>query len=201
MAGTIHTVRRQRPCRSRMTPPSPGTGTMPHPVPAARSYPAIMASTGSRRARTPMSEHSRFTSDTEQALRAAGWSPERRVDISRWREFFQASGFAPNAVVEGFLAEFGGLSVTISGPGLERAREPFKIDPVLLDGEEERFQEWGEELGVTLYPIGELNYGHYFLGMDEQGRLYLVVDWVARWSALDKGLEDLILGRKPVELA
>lgn len=43
-----------------------------------------------------------------------------------------------------FLAEFGGLDVQISGPGITCAKTPFNFDPDNLIGEEDRFAGWSD---------------------------------------------------------
>ncbi len=98
---------------------------------------------------------------------------------------------------EKFLAEFGGLTFEYGGPGISRAREPFELDPLLGLGEEDRFREWGELIGASLFPIGELDQGRYFLGLDGAGEIYLVADWLARFGAGMSGVESLILGVAP----
>lgn len=95
---------------------------------------------------------------------------------------------------EDFLSEFGGLSFADGGDGISAAREPFEIDPSLCDGEEDRFIGWGDLIGVSLVPIGELAGGRCFLGIDESGVIYLVADWLAHLGAGLAGLEDLIVG-------
>jgi hypothetical protein len=85
---------------------------------------------------------------------------------------------------EAFLQEFGGLTVNVSGPGISCARTPFELDPELAWGEDDRFTEWGEAIGRHLCPLGELDHGRFFLGIDEVGVIYLVETWVASFGAM-----------------
>ncbi|MCU1648286.1 MAG: hypothetical protein JWN03_8561 [Nocardia sp.] len=139
-----------------------------------------------------------FTDETERVLRASGWLPGRQVDTGAWRERLELSGFRWNAAADRFLEEFGGLAVDISGPGITSAREPFELDPTLVEGEDDRFAEWAEVVGESIAPVGELDSGRYFLGMSESGDLYLVADWLASFGQIPEALESLILGRSPV---
>ncbi|NBH11812.1 SUKH-3 domain-containing protein [Amycolatopsis sp. SID8362] len=144
----------------------------------------------------------RFSQQTEHDLRAAGWEPGRRVDTTAWRNQLEATGEVHmHAAAEGFLGEFGGLKVKISGPGVSSAREPFEFNPGDLHGEEGRFAGWGARLGKSLFPIGELDGGRFFLGISELGEILLVETWVATFGIGDAALENLILGVKPDELA
>jgi hypothetical protein len=144
----------------------------------------------------------RFSEQTERDLRLAGWYPGRRVDTSVWRSRLEASGeVRMHNAAEAFLAEFGGLEVKIAGSGISAAREPFEFNPWDLCGEEDRFAGWGAQLGKSLFPVGELDRGRFFLGISEVGEILLVETWVASFGFGDQALENLVLGVKPEELA
>ncbi|MFE3192939.1 SUKH-3 domain-containing protein [Nocardia sp. NPDC059240] len=143
----------------------------------------------------------RFTYETERVLRVSGWWPGRQIDTTAWRERMEQGGFRWNDAADRFLGEFGGLTVDISGSGITAARVPFELDPVLLEGEDDRFTEWGEEIGESIAPLGELDSGRFFLGMSESGVVYLVVDWIASYGPVPEALESLILGRAPTTIA
>lgn len=141
-----------------------------------------------------------FSPDVAGVLREFGWHPERIVDSTPWTHPFEERGLPAPQEVKDFLAQFGGLNVKVSGPGVNCAREPFELDPLLCLGEEDRFSEWGEELGVSLFPIGELDDGRFFLGMDEQGVMYLVADWIASFGLWPEAIDALIRGVAPEEI-
>jgi SUKH-3 immunity protein len=139
-----------------------------------------------------------FSAETERVLISAGWQPGRKVDTGKWRERLGASGdVTMHEAAERFLAEFGGLTFAHGGAGVSRAREPFELNPLLALGEEERFAEWGDLIGKSLFPLGELDEGRYFLGIDEDGAVYLVADWLACFGANRDAVENLILGVQP----
>ncbi|MFI7320378.1 SUKH-3 domain-containing protein [Streptomyces venezuelae] len=144
-----------------------------------------------------MTRVSELSEEAERALLLAGWTPGRCVDTSAWRARLEDSGFVMHEAAESFLSEFGGLSFEYGGDGISRAREAFELDPLLALGEDDRFSEWGELTGVTLFPIGELDQGRYFLGLDEAGTIYLVADWLAQFGVGLNGMESLILGVAP----
>jgi hypothetical protein len=147
-------------------------------------------------------ETSRFSAQAERDLRSAGWAPGRSVDTSAWRRQLEASGkVRMHDAADRFLREFGGLKVKISGPGISSAREPFEFNPWDLYGEEGRFADWGEQLGKSLFPVGELDMGRFFLGISEAGEILLVETWVASFGFGDAALENLVLGVKPEWLA
>ncbi|GAA4079190.1 SUKH-3 domain-containing protein [Streptomyces shaanxiensis] len=142
-----------------------------------------------------------FSSNVVDVLRTSGWDPRRTVDPAQWALPFEERGIRAHEAVQEFLAEFGGLSVAVSGPGVNCAREPFELDPLLCLGEEDRFSEWGEELGLHLFPLGELDRGRFFLGMDENGLVYLVADWIARFGPWPQAIDALVLGVAPEEIS
>jgi hypothetical protein len=142
----------------------------------------------------------RVPPDVAGVLQTFGWFPERFVDPAPWTRSFEERGISAPQEVRHFLAQFGGLDIAISGPGVNCAREPFALDPLLCLGEEERFSGWGEKLGVQLFPIGELDAGRFFLGMDEQGVMYLVADWISCFGPWPEAIASLIRGVAPEEL-
>lgn len=138
-----------------------------------------------------------YSVESEAVLRSAGWWPDRQVDTGGWVEPLERNGARLHEAAQIFLGEFGGLVIDISGSGVNRAREPFEINPLRCLGEEERFQEWGDELGRTIFPIGILDKGRYFLGIDEQGEIYLVEAWVGSFGRMPQAMENLISGVQP----
>ncbi len=139
----------------------------------------------------------RFSTETERVLRSAGWRQGRLVSTARWRERFESHGLLMHEAADRFLSEFGGLSVEISGPGVTSAREPFEFDPALAYGEEELFSEWTEKIDNSLFPIGELNHGQFFLAADEKSVVYLVSDRLAHFGEMPNALNNLVLGFSP----
>ncbi|MBY8864169.1 SUKH-3 domain-containing protein [Streptomyces sennicomposti] len=147
----------------------------------------------------PVGPHT-WSPEVEQVLREAGWHAGRAVDTAGWKRRLEQNGFRSHAAAEDFLREFGGLAVGHGGVGITRAREPVDLDPLLALGEADRFDEWGEEIGHRLFPVGELAGGHAFLGLDEDGELYVVDDWLARFGRMPEAMENLVLGVMPVRM-
>ncbi|WP_326681566.1 SUKH-3 domain-containing protein [Streptomyces sp. NBC_01237] len=138
-----------------------------------------------------------FSEEVNRVLREAGWTPDRQINAEPWLAAFESEGLQRNPVVSAFLAEFGGLAVHISGPGISRAREPFEFNPMLCLGEEDRFLEWGEEIKKSIFPVGVHDEGRFFLGIDECGELYLIETWVASFGRMPEAMGNLILGVQP----
>ena len=136
----------------------------------------------------------RFSSETQRALIAAGWTPDRRVGIQHWVSALAAEGFRIHAAAERFLSEFGGLAVDVKGSGLTVSREPFSFYPTSCSGEEDRISEWGDDLGKSFYPVGELGQRSFFLVIDEQGDIYLMMDRVGVLGNGDRAIESLARG-------
>ncbi|MER5780764.1 SUKH-3 domain-containing protein [Streptomyces mobaraensis] len=143
----------------------------------------------------------RFSDEVDRVLREAGWVPGRHVDSEPWLSALEAEGLNRHTAVSGFLAKFGGIAVNISGSGISRAREPFELDPMLCIGEGDRFLEWGEEIGRSIFPVGEHDMGRFFLGIDERSELYLVETWVASFGTMPEAMDNLVLGVQPVRVS
>jgi hypothetical protein len=136
--------------------------------------------------------------EVSEILRRSGWRPSRRVEIVGWCDWLGQFDFEVHDSFREFISEFGGLAIEERGEGEVRAREPIEFDPDSARGEEDRFQGWNRIVGKTILPIGELDQGRYFLGIDEDGAIYVMVDWLGRFGIGIEGLENLILGG-PIE--
>lgn len=138
--------------------------------------------------------------EIDRVLRNAGWRPGRKINTSVWRDRLEMSGFVWTEAAEHFLSEFGGLVINQSGPGISCARGSFEFDPLLAEGEDDRFAEWALVLGEPLSPIGELDHGRLFLGISGSGDIYLVETWPASFGSGQEALEALVLGISPREI-
>jgi hypothetical protein len=138
-----------------------------------------------------------FSRASEEELRAAGWYPGRQVDPVPLLAGLDISRLFVHPAALKFLAEYGGLALTPDGPGVSLARQHFTLDPALCAGEEDRFIEWGQQLGRALLPIGDLDHGRFFLGIDEDSKVYLVETWVASFGPMPLALENLLSGVRP----
>ncbi|WP_084800566.1 SUKH-3 domain-containing protein [Promicromonospora kroppenstedtii] len=142
----------------------------------------------------------RFDDITDATLAGAGWFPGRSVSIDSWVELLRAEGVEMHGAAAEFLVEFGGLESANEGPGITRAREPFTFDPGECVGEGDRFLEWSQDLGRQIFPIGILDHGRFFLGLDENSELYCVEDWVATFGRMPVGMIHLVRGVMPAVL-
>ncbi|MFJ3610204.1 SUKH-3 domain-containing protein [Streptomyces hydrogenans] len=142
-----------------------------------------------------------FLEEVETTLREAGWFPGRHISTEKWFTAFGNEGLPRHRAADKFLSEFGGILVDISGPGITSAREPFELDPMLCEGEGGRFAGWSKNLGKTIFPIGVLDDGRFFLGIDENEEVYLLETWVASFGRMPVALHHLILGVQPVTIA
>jgi hypothetical protein len=144
----------------------------------------------------------RFSEDARDVLMAAGWFPGRRIDVSGWSRALdhpeQPDGFRMTHLARAALEEFGGLKIRQSARGIDYARSSFDLDPMLLSGEEDRFDDWSRALGSRLYPLGEDYYGTFFLAIDELGRIFSMANEL-HYVGLEiaEAVENMILGRRP----
>ena len=132
-------------------------------------------------------------------LQDAGWSPSRDVSqqAEKWlNELCERGRFPRLEVARAILGSFGGLHLQPSGHGEDFAPGPIDFDPLLAIGEEDRFQRF-EEGKRKLFPLGEVDNGHAFLAVDDEGHLYVVGDeLMAMGDSLEEGLSNLIHGRR-----
>jgi len=141
----------------------------------------------------------RFSKQSERVLRRAGWYPGRQVPelVSKWKNHPAIADIEMFETAERFLLEFGGIEVTQSGPGVNLARSPFKIDPTVAYHQSDLFTEFGRMVDTRLYPLGEAADRWYYLAIGENGRVYYVMeDIVLAGYTEDEALENLLIGRR-----
>ena len=145
----------------------------------------------------------RFSNKVELTLRDAGWFQGRNVpdQVEEWTRELSSDGFEIFPEAERVLSEFGGLNVHQDAPGVNCAREPFRVAPTLAAGESDRFGEFAEYLKTTLYPLGEASGGHYFLAIGKNGQVFLLMQDIRLLGQnIEEALEKLILGIQSEEL-
>jgi hypothetical protein len=141
---------------------------------------------------------SRFSREVEQLLKAAGWYEGRAVPdlVESWRiELERGDGFRLSQAARLVLGEFGGLHVLSDGTGVACARSDLHINPLLAKFEEDRFFSFECFKGKEVFPLGEAILGHVFAAIDEECKVYLVMQEVHHVaSSFDGALENLLLG-------
>jgi hypothetical protein len=133
--------------------------------------------------------------EVEAVLMQAGWDPDRdrSTEVTAWLgQLGEAFPIVRTAL--DVLGRFGGLDVELIGPGEEWSRQSFRIDPTLALGEDDRFTDFSEMLGVRLFPLGEVG-NQALLALGEDGKVYaLMLDlwWVG--DSIDEAIERLVRG-------
>ncbi|MGL6075477.1 MAG: SUKH-3 domain-containing protein [Fimbriiglobus sp.] len=130
-----------------------------------------------------MVDPSDLSFDFLELLSQAGWSPDRKVDIATWVTSLESEGFRSNPTALMILESVGGLSVPLPSNSHRIYQNLIRFDPIsAATGEADRAEEWSIEIGVDLFPLGdvlpgyiiwagsnaEMYYGHgfglYYLG-------------------------------------
>ncbi|MDQ7907792.1 SUKH-3 domain-containing protein [Phytohabitans sp. ZYX-F-186] len=150
----------------------------------------------------------RFTPPVENALRAAGWYPGRRLPDEELaglrRAVFARTGvfggrLRPSVHADRALAEFGGLVVDAGRPGVDLNPRPFALDPALAAASVETLIDAGRALGASLFPIGVEGMDEAVLAIADHGEV-LAIDAVGEWSlgaTLEAALDTLVTGGQP----
>ena len=147
-----------------------------------------------------------FSEPVQTALRASGWTPERRVSASHWIDELQREGFSilPKAVE--ILESLGGLKIRPKKAASDvYAPERLEFDPVLAaSGEYDRVKYWESTLGIVLTPVAEIG-GQAVLLIGGDGRVFSCWNdllWLDGPSFEEAMENTLIVGKRwPVELA
>jgi hypothetical protein len=122
----------------------------------------------------------RWAEETDRVLRAAGWSPGRSVPTATWESVLHLHGeFEMHEAARRFLAEFGGVGIPFREPGDSMPWGEFRLDPLLALWDDEIFDDLSEQAGTYLYPIGMIDRRNQYLGIAEDGAVYVGMDSVA----------------------
>lgn len=119
--------------------------------------------------------------DTDRrVLRAAGWYPGRSVPTATWESVLRLHGeFEIHEAARRFLAEFGGVGIPFREPWDSMPWGEFRLDPLLALWDEEIFDDLSEQAGTYLYPIGMVDRRNQYLGIAEDGAVYVGMDSIA----------------------
>lgn len=111
-------------------------------------------------------------------LHQAGWSEERRIDISEYEKCLKAEGYPVPTVVVDFLERFGGLRVVYPHPRVLQTNDEFCINPIVAAAHiyPERVEDYSERVGAPLCVIGEAFSYHMTLVMNPDGQIYAGYD-------------------------
>jgi SUKH-3 immunity protein of toxin-antitoxin system len=108
-----------------------------------------------------------------QLLHSAGWYSDRQIDTTAWVSALQREGFTSNSLALDVLESLGGLSVRIPPAGINPYEHEIRFDPVrAATGESDRAEEWKEDIGVDLFPIGEEVVSGNVLWIGSDSRVY-----------------------------
>ncbi|MFI0416794.1 SUKH-3 domain-containing protein [Spongiactinospora sp. 9N601] len=136
------------------------------------------------------------------ALRAAGWTPGRKVATVSWVEPLARAGHVVSPLAEAVLASLGGLVIqpAAGGESCFLNGEPFSVDP-LAAGSGQRAMGMAIEsmLGGSYFPIAEwLSYSSVFL--EAGGRMVACgLGWI--WElggTFEEGLELAVRAHRPL---
>jgi|SRR5215212_2566067 len=146
----------------------------------------------------------RFSAKTENTLQRAGWYPGRQVPdkLASWKDNEMLAHFEMFPTAERILLEFGGLRVDESGPGETCAQEPFVVDPTVAAYEQELCRYFSTLVNTRLYPLGEVDNGHNYWAIGENNQVYLLMNDIQLLGEdIDEALENLIIGRKAIDIS
>lgn len=87
------------------------------------------------------------------------------------------------------------------GPGETCARVPFDIDPIRAGYEEDMFRDYSAVVNTKLYPLGEVADGLGYWAIGDNDHIYLLIHTIQLLGQnIDEALENLIIGRKAIDI-
>jgi SUKH-3 immunity protein len=119
-----------------------------------------------------------FSPTTMACLRAAGWRPERKTPLEKYRAAFAEERIGFPKKVQEFLSRFGGLVISYTVREKQQDTLDFLADEAVqgLGGKALRLYEKFADSG-KLFPIGHFADGACLLMMSVSGKVYGGLDW------------------------
>lgn len=115
----------------------------------------------------------RFSKTTYRLLTAGGWFVGRDVSES----LKLPPNFEIHPYAQDVLKEFCFLRVGERKAGIERAQRIVEFNPLVAQYEQELFADYSSLSNSNrLYPLGEIDDGHAYLAIDDQGRVFSLLD-------------------------
>jgi hypothetical protein len=103
----------------------------------------------------------------QEALHQAGWTPERTVDISKWRNGLKVMGIEVSPAVSNFMRRYAGLKI----PAPAMTNLTISLSDASMRWWFHSVQKWLKETWILMIPIGGDGDTHFFMGRD--GSLFL----------------------------
>ncbi|MEV4640255.1 SUKH-3 domain-containing protein [Actinoplanes sp. NPDC049548] len=152
----------------------------------------------------------RFPDVVAGALADAGWRPTHRMVAEAL-----ADGIIDDVVsvpgrryrhrlfpaARAAIMDFPGLFCGLRMPGVQRQVRWLSLEPAAAAHTADVLGEFGEVIGVPLFPLGVEAKGDAIVAIDERGRLF-ALDQGGEWylgASLDEGLLSLLTGEGPAE--
>lgn len=125
----------------------------------------------------------RWPAENSRVLRAADWYPGRSIPTGTWERMLRLhGGFEMHEAAQTFLAEFGGVRIPFREPWNAMPWRDFRLDSLLALWDREIFDDLSEQAGTYLYPIGMVDRRNQYLGIAEDGAVYVGMDSVALFA-------------------
>lgn len=143
----------------------------------------------------------RLSTRAQQLLAAAGWHPQRQVDLAPIQAALAADGYALHSAAEAFLSEFAGLHISFPHPLAGALLDDFDFDAAAAaaDVEPERVLiEYVERVKEPLCIVGSCHSGHMVLAMAPSRKVYGGYDevLVLVGESGEEAIEALLAGDK-----
>ncbi|MFN3196908.1 MAG: SUKH-3 domain-containing protein [Bradymonadia bacterium] len=139
--------------------------------------------------------------DAMALLLQSGWHPERDMsaEVERLkRDIFDPEGFILHDEAHRALNSLLGLTVHQSMPGITQYRPDIMFEPEYCSAEQDRFEDFGEEIGSAISPLGWEKDSYYLLGIAADGRCFALMNHlVFQGSTLEDALNNMLRGIKP----
>ncbi len=125
---------------------------------------------------TPMIDITKLHPEVGKLLMAAGWSLDRRVEVSDVVSILEREGFRPNSAAVELLTSLHGIYV--DGSRVCPFEREIKFDTInAASGEYDRTVSWREKLNVDFFPLGRDVRSGSAIWCGSDGRFYIGLEF------------------------
>jgi hypothetical protein len=140
-----------------------------------------------------------FSTEARKLLEAAGWTDDRRIDVSEYEPLIRQWGYPYTPPIQEFIGRFGGLYIPLGGQSAGDWVE-FDLEGALSGFQNSNLTHDVKKTGVPITPVGETDWGYAYISLGAGGEFYVryQVSMVKLGTNWIDGLDALLTGNPEV---
>jgi len=155
-----------------------------------------------------------FSERATHILHDGGWTPQRKLSRDKFVHLLKEAEIAPNEAALQFLEMFGDLHFIFASRKTAGTNQfHFDLEETLDSCFKRDIQDYGNSIGTTLCPVGELNQGNSMIAIAADGKVYSYfspfislegmnyADAIERFCHEEKPIKTLVYQGQPLDFS